>query len=140
MSCGVKILVNPSIASPSWDTPQFAPDGAPWRIEGDSWRAVLIGLQPSSRYTLRVYGTNAAGDGKEVRQDIDTLSVPEAPTDLTRGCGSSGALCLEWNVSDPVGAPVTSCEVEISGSLWWTACAFADGPRRLMDQKWTASL
>jgi len=142
LSCGVKVLVEPAIASPYWDTAQFSVSGSPIRVRGDLWRAILLGLQPNSKYTLRVYGTNAAGDGKEIRQEIITLSVPDTPVDFTCRWDSSNILRVQWNVGEPAGAPVTSCDVEVSGSLWWKAWVFAklDEPHKHQDERWTANL
>lgn len=70
----------------------------------------------------------APGDSPWLRVEFRTMSVPEAPASIRCVEERPDAVVLEWRVSEEVGAEVTACQVQISGSIWWQDAKFAEGP------------
>lgn len=124
-TCKVQVLINPSIAAPYWDAAKLLNARQPQRTEGESWSATVTGFAPDTTYTLSVYATNAAGDGRWLRQEIRTFKLPPAPKGLRCAEQRHDCLVLEWEIADPDGAPVSSCEVQVSGALFWQPASLA---------------
>jgi len=131
-SCNVRQLIKPSIAAPYWEAAQLEHGKLPWRVEGDSnlWQANVVGLSADTTYTFSVFASNDEGDGRWLRKELCTLRVPEAPSNLDcTGCFHD-RLALEWHISDPEGAAVLSCDVQMFGTLFWQPAAVSAAPCR----------
>lgn len=138
-SCQVFRLLKPSVGSPYWEPAQLR-GGTVRRVRNDSWQTIAVGIAPASLVTFAIFGTNASGDSPWLRVEFRTMSVPEAPASIRCVEERPDAVVLEWRVSEEVGAEVTACQVQISGSIWWQDAKFAEGgePQRFSGDVWRA--
>jgi len=126
----------------SWSTLGFETDQGPQRDQSGNWRAVINGLLGNTEYNLRVRGMNIVGEGVWTQQKFKTSEIPSEPVDFKCVKKTATMLCLQWELEDPEGAPVKTCEVQLQGSLSWFTPTFEGngGPLRLQGTRWRATI
>lgn len=90
---------------------QIGPNG----LHVEASRRVLCtleGLQPEADYAVRLLAQNDAGASRRPSEPLQfrTSDRPRAVAELCVQVGPR-SLMVEWNLEDPIGAPVTSCEL-----------------------------
>merc|ERR1719491_1508349 len=111
--CRLELLVKSTVGSPYYTSPAFDAGGAPNRISDDRWQATITDVTGDTTYNVRIRGSNIAGPGPWFRHEFKTAEKPAAPTELRCAKCAEDEACLEWQVADPDGAKVTSCEVQV---------------------------
>lgn len=115
--------------APSWESMTILPpedqgEGRPGAPA--EWHVAIGGLEPGTKYVVRVRAQNAAGLGDTFSKEAEfsTPSCPETPT-LFEIASTSTSLSIGVDVADPEDCPVACCEIEI-----WRA----DGQGRGIDK------
>lgn len=134
MSCEIEVS-----GTLSYQAPKVVQ--APRRLRGDVWQVTAMELVGNSTYTFRVRGCNAAGAGPWVHGQFTTSEPPIQPTAF-RCCRFPNKLFFEFNVDDPAGAEVLSCDVQVSSGFSWVDALFANGvnPHRVQENRWQATI
>jgi len=73
----------------------------------------LSGLQPETQYCVRLWVENDAGTSRQpsLPMQLSTSTRPEAPTSMRTRVGPR-SVEAEWDLADPAGACVQTCELE----------------------------
>ncbi|CAK0866967.1 unnamed protein product [Prorocentrum cordatum] len=130
-----------------WQEAAFEGGGAPLQLPQPwgAWRCTVSALSIGTEYDLRVRGVNEAGCGAWGRGRFGTSELPAAPRRISRALRGASTLRLEWELADPEGAPVESCELHVMGALGaltWACASTKDaaGPRRARGSTWCADV
>lgn len=127
----------------SWRTPAFASGKQPMKSTEDfnnSWSSVIVGLDSSTEYAVRVRTTNLVGTSDWEEASFKTSELPLEPVKFNCVGRYATSLDLEWSIADPDGAPVTHCEMQVSGSLSWSpvTCPADSKIQRVHTDHWKA--
>eukprot|EP00930_Biecheleria_cincta_P034629 TRINITY_DN23904_c0_g1_i1.p1 TRINITY_DN23904_c0_g1~~TRINITY_DN23904_c0_g1_i1.p1 ORF type:complete len:904 (+),score=109.16 TRINITY_DN23904_c0_g1_i1:151-2862(+) len=123
-----------------WYSAMIEAEQKPTRCTGNTWRASITGLPPDADQQLRVRGRNASGPGAWLQQALRTSDRPGPPWELTAAELWVDKISLEWQVQDPVGAPLTSCDVQVRTAMFWSTAAYEIEPRPLGEGRWGAKV
>mmetsp|Transcript_35398 Transcript_35398/g.101715 ORF Transcript_35398/g.101715 Transcript_35398/m.101715 type:complete len:1361 (-) Transcript_35398:40-4122(-) len=96
---------------------------------------IVDGLQPETEYFVRLWVQNASGAARQpsLPLQVFTSDRPRPPTQLWIMVGPR-VIDVEWELIDPVGAPVLSCELEYGKDTVFSSWqAVVAEPVRLMD-------
>eukprot|EP00927_Polykrikos_kofoidii_P022244 TRINITY_DN20813_c0_g4_i3.p1 TRINITY_DN20813_c0_g4~~TRINITY_DN20813_c0_g4_i3.p1 ORF type:complete len:1540 (-),score=264.42 TRINITY_DN20813_c0_g4_i3:24-4601(-) len=76
---------------------------------------IMQGLSPEQSYVVRLWTQNGSGTSKtpSVALQVSTSERPAAPSQLSAKVGPR-AIEVEWDLVDPLGAPVEHCDLEYS--------------------------
>lgn len=103
--------------------------GGPGKVTRSAM-CIVDGLQLETEYHLRLWVQNASGSARQpsLPLQVFTSERPRPPSQFTVKVGPR-VIEVEWELTDPVGAPVVACELEYSkDSVFGTWQAFAAEP------------
>lgn len=129
------------IASEGADSRHYTLDGPDYHKEGEAGESALYvsDLQASTRYTLKVWGRNAAGDGPDAELEFTTLDEderPASPENLRVAYTTRTTLSIGWDTS----AGATVYRVETDGHEYSTDLASYTVAGLLPDTTYTVSV
>jgi len=105
---------------------QVTEGGGPGRVARPAL-CVVDGLLPETEYFVRFWAQNDAGFARHASLPLQVLTSerPRPPTQFAIEVGPR-LIQVEWDLTDPVGAPVLVCELEYCKdsvfSSWQTSC------------------
>lgn len=118
-----------------WQTPEFRAA----RIRGKTWMCETWGLEGGRQYVVRIRARNEVGWGEYSKNTVfGTSPVPDQPRDFQVIRQTPSSLQVQWCVTNPEGAPVKECEVNVHGDD--VSGAVGSRPVKHGDDKWSAEV